>query len=108
MARTIHMTHRARRLLYISTTAVTLTLLVAGCGPRGLSCESYNKVYQEQLDKWAFYDALVEGIKGAGATRNNSEYDSALRSRDQLWESAEKVATSAANDGCFVERPGYE
>ena len=99
---------RTRRVSVLTVAAVTLGLLVTGCGPRGLSCESYNEVYQEQLDKWVFYARLVEGIEGAGATRNNREYDSAVSAREQLWESAEKVAASAAENGCYVDRPSYD
>lgn len=98
----------AHRVSMVAVGAVTLGLLVTGCGPRGLSCESYNEVYQEQLDKWVFYARLVEGIEGAGATRNNREYDSAVSAREQLWESAEKVAASAAENGCYVDRPSYD
>lgn len=110
MASVHQQTSRAplRRVGILAAGTLALSVLVTGCGPRGLSCESYNEVYQEQLEKWAFYAALVDGIEGAGATRNNREYDSAVTSRDSLWDSAEEVAASAAENGCYVDRPSYD
>lgn len=99
------MTKSGRLRLVVSLIGGVLAVpTIVGCGSRYLSCESYDKVYQEQLDKYFFYVALAAGIEAGNATRDNPEYERAVSSRDLLLESADEVAASAAADGCYVDQ----
>ena len=93
-----------RRAASVTLASALVALLASSCGPRGLSCESYNEVYQEQLDKYAYYAGIVASLEAANVSRNNPEYISKLKDRELLWDSAEEVAANAASQECYVDK----
>lgn len=89
----------AKVALFVSGAA----LILSGCQSSTMSCESYQDSYDAQMEKFAFYAALVEGFEAGDATTNNPDHDSAVESRRSLLASAGEVADRAAADGCFVK-----